>query len=376
MNENTVRNKVRQQTNTERVFLELLKAGLWEKEVRLHQYGDIDFAGIYKLAEEQSVVGMVAAGIEQMGDIIAPQEWALQFIGTTLQLEQRNKEMNSFIGLLIKRMREEGIYTTIVKGQGIAQCYERPLWRASGDVDLYLSEENYQKAKVFLRRYGKCEEEEDVQRRHLAMKIDSFMVELHGTMHTSLSRKICFVLDQVHTDVFGNGAVRCWQNGDVDVFLPNIDNDVVIVFTHFITHFYIGGLGLRQVCDWCRLLWKYRTKINLVLLNERIANMGLMEEWKAFASLAVDYLGMSEEAIPFYNSKKCYSKKAKRIMRLVMEAGNFGHNKDLSLHAKLPKAMRPIETFLRRFFEFSRLATIFPKNAPKFFFNYVGGHVR
>lgn len=63
-------------------------------------------------------------------------------------------------------------------------------------------------------------------------------------------------------------------------------------------------------------------------------------------------------------------------MRLVMEAGNFGHNKDLSLHAKLPKAMRPIETFLRRFFEFSRLATIFPKNAPKFFFNYVGGHVR
>lgn len=368
--------KVRQHTDTEKVFFELLKAGLWEKNVRLNQYGDVDFTGVYKLAQEQSVVGLVAAGLEKVVDVKVPQTLALTIAGEVLQLEHRNKEMNSFIGLLIKRMREYGIYTTIVKGQGIAQCYERPLWRTSGDVDLYLSEDNYQKAKVFLRRYGTGEDEEDVRRMHLAMKIDSFIVELHGTMHTSLSRKICIVLDQVHEDVFRNGSVRGWQNGNLDVFLPSVDNDVVIVFTHFITHFYIGGLGLRQVCDWCRLLWKYRSQINLLLLNERIAKMGLMEEWRAFASLAVDYLGMPEEAIPFYNNKKCYRRKAKRIRWLIIDTGNFGHNKDLSFHANLPRVIKPIETFFRRFGEFSRLATIFPMNAPKFFINYVLSNVR
>ena len=30
------------------------------------------------------------------------------------------------------KMKDEGIFTLIVKGQGIAQCYEKPLWRAFG----------------------------------------------------------------------------------------------------------------------------------------------------------------------------------------------------------------------------------------------------
>ena len=31
-----------------KVFFELLRAGLWEKEARLSQYKDIDFSAIYK----------------------------------------------------------------------------------------------------------------------------------------------------------------------------------------------------------------------------------------------------------------------------------------------------------------------------------------
>lgn len=56
---------------------------------------------IYILAEEQSVIGLVAAGLEQVIDVKLPQEITLQFAGQTLQLEQRNKEMNHFISVLI-----------------------------------------------------------------------------------------------------------------------------------------------------------------------------------------------------------------------------------------------------------------------------------
>lgn len=38
-------------------FFALLRAGLWEKEVRLAPYGEIDFSAVLDLAEEQSVVG-------------------------------------------------------------------------------------------------------------------------------------------------------------------------------------------------------------------------------------------------------------------------------------------------------------------------------
>ncbi len=79
----------------------------------------------------------MAAGIEHITDGKPQKKDVLQFIGRTVQLEQRNQAMNCFIGVTVEKMREAGIYTLLVKEQGVAQCYERPLWRACGDVDFF-----------------------------------------------------------------------------------------------------------------------------------------------------------------------------------------------------------------------------------------------
>ena len=50
-------------------FFEIIRAGLWEKDVRLSQFSNIDYNEIYMLAEEQSVNGLVAAGLEHIIDI-------------------------------------------------------------------------------------------------------------------------------------------------------------------------------------------------------------------------------------------------------------------------------------------------------------------
>jgi hypothetical protein len=122
-------------------FLELVRAGLFPGTgARILAHGvPVDWNAVCRLAEEQSVVGLVAAGIDSLPPSERqPQQVVLQFVGQTLQLEQRNKAMNAFVADLIMRLRRADIYTILVKGQGIAQCYEKPLWRACGDVDLYL----------------------------------------------------------------------------------------------------------------------------------------------------------------------------------------------------------------------------------------------
>ena len=134
------------QDNNSQAFLALVRSGLWETEARLSQFKDIEYSAILQLAEEQSVVGLVTAGLERVVDVKVPQEWVLQFVGETLQIEQQNKEMNSFLCRLTEKMRAADIYALLVKGQGIAQCYERPLWRASGDVDFLLDDANFTKA--------------------------------------------------------------------------------------------------------------------------------------------------------------------------------------------------------------------------------------
>lgn len=86
------------------ILLEFIRAGLWGTEARLSNYGDIDYSSVMQLAEEQSVVGLVTAGLELVRDVKIPQQWSLLFIGSTLQLEQRNKSMNAFVALLISKM--------------------------------------------------------------------------------------------------------------------------------------------------------------------------------------------------------------------------------------------------------------------------------
>lgn len=349
--------------NNQKAFFELLKAGLWEKEIRFSPYKDIDFSEVYRIAEEQSVIGLVAAGFEHVSDVKVPQQWALQFAGQTIQLEQRNKAMNAFIAKLISRLRDEDIYTLLVKGQGIAQCYEKPLWRVCGDVDLFLSLDNYRKAQKTLIPIAYDIEKENPDNLHQTMTIDGWCVELHGTLRSQLGKRIDRVIDEVQEDVFFGGNVRSWDNGGTQVFLPSANNDTIFVFTHILQHYFGGGIGLRQICDWCRLLYTYSESLNQRLLESRLRKMGLLSHWKAFAALAVDTLGMPVEAMPLYSDREKWHKKGGRILSLILESGNFGHGRDQSYKKKYPKLIE----YAISFWVFTRYGfkqfVIFPSDA-------------
>lgn len=365
--------------NNVNVFLELVRAGLWEKDARLLQYGIVDYEEVMRLAEEQSVVGLVTAGLEHVTDVKVPQEILLQFIGSTLQIEQQNKSMNEFLARLMKRLRSANVYGLLVKGQGVAQCYEKPLWRASGDIDLLLDYENYEKAKTELLADAENVHMEVDSTKHQAFVINVFDVELHGRMPFGMSGRVDHVIDEVISGSllmvngeFGKGAGK-WKNGDTNVFLPSPDEHVVLVFTHFLHHFFIEGVGLRQICDWCRLLWTYKDSLNLGLLESRIKKAGLMSEWKAFASLAVNTLGMPKDAMPFYDAR--FHSKIEKVLQRVLKSGNMGHNNDLSYRAKYTGMKYKAVAMWRRICDFASLVPVFPLDAPRFFVRYVVGKV-
>jgi hypothetical protein len=274
--------------------------------------------------------------------------------------------MNAFIAELIEKLRKEDIYAILVKGQGIAQCYEKPLWRSSGDVDLLLSKDNYEKAKAFLLPLGEITEPEEANKKHFAMQIEQWTVELHGTLHVGLSARVDRMLDKVQHDIFYGGQVRSWMNGQTQVFLPAANEDVVYVFAHILQHFYKGGIGLRQICDWCRLLYTYRDSLDKDLLELRIKRAGLMTEWRAFAAMAVEYLGMPVDAMPFYSDSVKWKKKAEKILDFVLEVGNFGHNRD-SNYMKYPYVIRKCFSMGRRIGDSFRHARIFPLDSLRFF---------
>lgn len=361
-------------SNTQ-AFFALVRAGLWGKEVRLSPYETVDFNEVYRIAQEQSTIGLVAAGLEQLTDVKMSQNIALTLAGEILQLEQRNWAMNAFIAELITKLRTAEIHTLLVKGQGIAQCYERPLWRTYGDVDLYLSKDKYEKAKALLLPITQNIEKEDIGRLHLGMTIKGWVVELHGTMYTKLSRRMNQIADEVHSDIFFNGNVRSWDNNGVQVFLPSANNDVIIIFNHIINHFFLEGIGLRQICDWCRLLWRYRGELEYGLLESRIRKEGLLTEWKAFYNLASRYLGMPDIGEGLMTCDSRFDRKADIIMELVLESGNFGHNRDVSYRGKHPAVVVNAITLCRRICDFAKFTQLFPKDSTKFFVQYLANRI-
>ena len=348
-------------------FYALLRAGLWEQSVRLSPFSPIDFDELYKLAEEQSVVGLIAAGLEHVEDMTLAKQQVMPFMKRVIALESRNASMNGFIASLMSKMREAGIQALLIKGQGIAQCYERPMWRSAGDVDLLLNGESYEKAKRLLLPLASSNEAEYVDRRHISMMIDSWNVELHGTLHCNLSKEINKQIDRIQSESFEKADFRIWKNGGVAICLPGANEDIVFVFAHILQHFFRGGNGIRQLCDWARLLWTYRDSIDRTLLEKRISQMHLMTEWKSFASVAADYLGMPVEAIPLYDPSPRWHRKARRINSYILEVGNFGYNRASSYTHRTTYLSRKTLSFRYRLTDFLRHLAIAPRTSLKVF---------
>ncbi len=234
-----------------------------------------------------------------------------------------------------------------------------------------MSDVNYKRAKVFLIPLATQIKQEYSFFKHQALTLDGWEVELHGTLYSRLSRRVDKMIDEVQGDVFYGGNVRSWQNGSIQVFLPAPDNDVIFVFTHILHHYFFEGIGLRQFCDWCRLLWKYKDTLNHKLLESRLQKMGLLTEWKAFAAFAVKWLGMPVDAMPLYYPNTKWLSKSDKICDFVMRVGNFGHKqrRDFRRQAYL---FRKFRSFWGRLCDMLRHYSIFPMDSVLFF----GGVIR
>ena len=360
------------ETKSQQAFLALLRAGLWETKPQLTQFDKIDLKEIYRLAKEQSVVGIVAAGLELCDEKFADaQEDLALFREEAARIEQENIAMNTFIADIISKMRKAGIYALLIKGQSIAQCYERPLARTTGDIDLFLSAENYRRAKEMLIPMASQVDEEKGTKQRLGLVIDSWRIDLHGSFGGGFGERMDQELLKIQEKIFTQGEVRAWHNGEVEVFAPAFYCDIIYVFTHVLQHFFKDGLGLKQVCDWCRLLWYYRYSLNGRQLGKRIQNMGIMTEWEAFGTFAVTYLGMPIEAMPFYFPRPMNVYKAERICNFLFEVGDFGQNRDMSYREKYPYCICKMISFWRHTKDCARHFLTFPWDSVKVWYFFL-----
>lgn len=322
---------------TEELFLELLRAGLWGHKADSSLFSEgVDWNAIMKMAREQTVLLLVADGYLTLPSELQPaREVQFRIESYRTRMSKAHLLLNKTISEVCNLMHDNGVRTVLFKGQGLAGNYITPLSRACGDIDLYVGEVNLEKAKSLIDTYGEPQGEDSESSKHYHCKRNGIDIELHRiaeSLDTPVKNSRYQKWTRAHlieSDLFEKMTFE-----GTEVNLPPAQFNVLYVFNHFYHHFQTSGVGLRQLCDWVRLLHTHAGQYDRLVLEKELRSFGLYSVWKVFAQIAVDYLGMNPEEMPLYKGPA--GKKARKTLDMIFAYGNFGRT-ELATRKPRPK---------------------------------------
>ena len=317
-------------TVVQKQFLELLRAGLWGgcPDVTLFQ-GEVNWKAIFKIAREQAVQVLVADGMEALPEHLAPKKETIYKVAirrTTNSLA--NKVQKSLINRITTLFNEEGIPSILLKGQGVAQNYQKPESRMCGDIDIYVGMDNFHKACEILRREG-AEEliHQDEHEFHIAFDLDDKTIEVHKKSDVIHGRKLNDSLQKWitnHLDAkLAAGTLPKWNNDGTLINIPDPTYNAFYIIHHAVRHMLGEGIGLRHVCDWMIFLHTHQDQIDTEELKAKLAEYKMATAWGQFGALATKYLGFPEEhlLVPPIDQNES---KAELLLQHIFSTGNFG----------------------------------------------------
>lgn len=293
-------------TLSQQKYLELLRCGLWDSECDI--VPDRDVA---RIAVQQSTTALVLKDSED--------EDCLQEVKRVMW---SHGKLNAVIAELVGMLDSCGIKSVLLKGQGCATNYPEPMLRNCGDIDLYVGEESFERA---------CEVLTSMD----GMSVDDYDCFHHSQFHykdvkIELHRK-CLDLSVEGRQEAIDALAAEGLTGDLPtinlmgcrVRVPEVNFNAVYVFAHMVHHFISGGIGFRQVCDWIMLLHANRDVIDKCALERMLATLRLRKTWELFGYIAVNYLGLPKDEMPFYCSIS--KRKAEMTLEKIFTDGNFGY---------------------------------------------------
>lgn len=312
------------------LFFDFLQFSIGNKDWFSSAPSTEEWAILYEESERQAITGILLSGLDRLPEEQRPTKpLLLQWIGVGQMIEQRNRLMDERCVELLSNLTSAGLQPTILKGQGIAQCYPDALqkFRQPGDIDVYV-DCGLRKALEYAESLGQKNVEWDYK--HLHLKVwDDTEVEMHYHVEVLLNlwknRKLQKWFSEHDVQVYGS---RFMVDG-YPVTTPTVEFNVFYILLHIYRHFLYEGVGLRQVIDYYFVL-KQLTVESLELrdsseLKDSIAavrEFGMVKFAKGLMWVMHEALGMPREWMLWEPDEK----EGRYILKQVMTGGNFGHH--------------------------------------------------
>lgn len=209
----------------EQHFLTLVRSGLREQpaEVFPQVLPLPHWQAILDMARKQTVTGLVFRGVGLLPDEVqVPDNIMFSLMMEAERIKRQSALVSETAAEVCARFEAAGLHPVVLKGPEVARLYPDPSLRESGDIDLYFSPEEFEKACAVVRAEG----------RSLAPASD-------GSVHYDWNG---IDIDQ-HRQYFDLHT----RKGLPPV--PSAEATLLMLSVHILKHCMGAGIGLRQFCD-------------------------------------------------------------------------------------------------------------------------------
>lgn len=276
------------------------------------------FLEILRIAEKQAIFGLVFDGIKDTEvEGLVDKMQVFEAVALQEQIKQQNLLLNERAKMLSRIIASWNFKSCVLKGQGVAQLYPEPLYRQSGDIDIWVD--------------GKQDEIVSCFRNNCIGIHDIHYVHSRASFFNDIELEVHFRPSWMYNP-FNNIKLQKYFNANktkqfnridekVGFAYPTIEFNLVYSLVHIYRHIFEEGIGLRQIIDYFHIL-------NHSSLDERIkayqvlCDLSMMKFTEAIMYIEKDVLGIENDYLLCSPDKK----EGEFLLEEIVRGGNFGQH--------------------------------------------------
>lgn len=315
-------------TSVQREFLAILESFTHDGEYMLPE-DFIEFSTLFKMAQEHQMTAAVYEKIRTSSVCQMPENAAPMTMWKRLAIRDIMMQVQRADGFLTvyEKICEAGIRPLVVKGCICRNMYSNPDYRISGDEDMLLPSEDFEKCDEILLSEGLIREELNMD--CLPYEIpygnpkNGVYIELHFSLFPEESGAYGH-LNQEFQNVFEQGICEEIQGKSVWTLSPT--SHMFYLICHSFKHFLHGGFGLRQVCDMVKMAEYYGSQIDWEDIIKRLVRLNMNEYWNALVKIGTEYLGFSLEKAAYPENVRKADVDYVPMLEDLLDSGIYGNS--------------------------------------------------
>lgn len=320
------------------LFYELIRVAIGTQDMLSRQPNAGEWDELYRIAQEQSLVGLCFAGVQGMcnsdeENYCGMKEMQyLTWMGVSAQIQVRNHIVDKQCMELCEKLAADGFRSCVLKGQGTARIYDNLAdLRQSGDIDVWVMPRDVRTVKQsrrlineYVHRHFPKEEGAFV---HIGFPVfDDTEVEMHyvPTMDG------CPWVDRRLIRMFEDRQDACFENlNEFGFAVPESMVNVLFNLHHVKRHFIISGIGMRHVLDLYFIFKSWNEGLASVsgwASRQELERMIKVLRLRRFLSGMIWVMNEVLGDVPADFGVEADERLGRFILREIMLGGNFGHH--------------------------------------------------